>query len=116
MSVNAKQLTFAYEETTTFNAKLGPEAVLAVTADPSTVGTLFVDAQTPSGAFVGYHSLTNTAWGATLVHGLPPGPVTVQSLTDANLTFWYDKALTRATATLITVTAGKTTTITLGAP
>jgi len=107
-----KKLTFKLEGRVQYDVELRPEAVLSVTAAPTVTGSLLVDVQTLSGAGVGYHSEVSPGFPVT-IHGLPASDVVVQ-LTGTTVG-WYGGS-TLATATHVSVRAGRTTSITVTAP
>jgi len=111
---HATKIRFTYEGKSTFNAVLGPEAPLVVTAAPTTTGSFMVDVQTVSGAFVGFHTGANALFGPTTVHGLPPGKVAIRLTNPTTSTVsWYDRATSFDDATLVKLTTDTVTHVTV---
>lgn len=113
---DAERLSFAYEQTTRFDAVLLPEALLTVSAGAGLPGQyVTVDVVTADGSWVGYHNEFGPGAPAVAIHGLPATAVAVQ-LHSAAGSFWYDRAATRDAAKVLSLSATTPTSIVVSAP
>jgi hypothetical protein len=109
----AKQLTFAYDRTTRFDAELQPAASVSVTVKGS-VGPGNLAAYTPSGAAVGW-PVSYSGDGTYLITGLPRSSVLVAAGNGTQRT-WFDHAAVIGAATPVAVRPGRTATVVLALP
>ena len=112
----ATKITVRFNQTSTFNAALQPEATLRVNVTGVAGRDAMLDAFTPSGTPIGWSADALTD-GPQVLTGLPTSRIklriTVASMsgTGTPTVFWYDGATSAGTATKIAVTSGKQTTI-----